>query len=68
MTGVQTCALPILGSSAKVYIPFKNEKSVLKEGKSIINTNKEIKYLGKEGDYYLVEIPQGEYAFRVFND
>lgn len=57
-----------VGSSAKVYIPFKNEKSVLKEGKSIINTNKEIKYLGKEGDYYLVEIPQGEYAFRVFND
>ena len=57
-----------VGSSAQVYIPFKNEKSVLKEGKSIINNNKENKDLGKKGEYYLVEIPKGEYAFRGFND
>ncbi|MBC7828297.1 MAG: family 78 glycoside hydrolase catalytic domain [Chitinophagaceae bacterium] len=47
---------------ATVYIPAANTDSVMENNKSLTGS-KEIKLIGKEGDYVIVELGSGKYSF-----
>jgi alpha-L-rhamnosidase len=49
-------------SRAVVYIPEKSVAKIKESGKSV-NSVKEIKIIGKKGDYTVVEIGSGKYLF-----
>jgi alpha-L-rhamnosidase len=48
-------------TSAKIYIPSRSE-AIMESGKSL-STVKELKMIGKETNYILVEVGSGKYHF-----
>jgi len=51
-------------TTAKIYIPAANAESI-KEGGKNLSAMKELKVIGKEDDYILVEVGSGNYHFTV---
>jgi len=47
---------------AKIYIPSPDSAPIMESGKAV-STVKEVKPIGKEGDYFLVEAGSGSYHF-----
>jgi alpha-L-rhamnosidase len=51
-------------TSASIYIPAENAESITEGGKRL-SGNKELKIVGKEGEYIKVEAGSGKYVFKV---
>ncbi|MEO6454519.1 MAG: family 78 glycoside hydrolase catalytic domain, partial [Ginsengibacter sp.] len=49
-------------TTAKIYIPSTNSEGIMESGK-LLPTANEVKIIGKEGDYFLVETGSGIYHF-----
>ena len=49
-------------TTAKIYIPSANSEKIMESGK-YLSTVKEIKMIGKEEDYIVVEVGSGNYHF-----
>lgn len=56
-----------VGSTATVHIPVKDAGSVVTEGNVAIRDSGIIRFSGREGGYYVVNVPQGVYKFKVDN-
>ena len=54
-------------TSSKIYIPSSNPATIKESGKNLSLVN-EVRMIGKEGNYILVEVGSGNYHFTVMND
>jgi alpha-L-rhamnosidase len=51
-------------TSATVYLPASNQKSISESGKNITN-QKDIEFIRKDGDKMIYKINSGNYAFQI---
>jgi alpha-L-rhamnosidase len=51
-----------VNTTARIYVPTANADGVTKDNKAV-SSSKEIKILGREGDYLVIETGSGKYSF-----